>query len=49
MGKTTYIAILEDHPSIVDGYRYRLERVADMKIAGIFSFGEELEIGRAHV
>jgi len=36
------IAILEDHLSIIDGYRYRLGRTEDITIVGTINFGEEL-------
>lgn len=37
------VAILEDHQSIVDGYRYRLIDVPDIEIVGTAGYGDELE------
>lgn len=37
------IAILEDHPPIVDGYRYRLSDAAQFEIVGVACTGEALE------
>lgn len=37
------VAILEDHPPIVDGYRYRLSDPARFEIVGVASVGEDLE------
>ena len=36
------VAILEDHLSIIDGYRYRLSQASDIYIVGTLNFGEEL-------
>ena len=41
--KTIRISILDDHPGIIDGYRYRLEREPDIEIVGTAGYGEELE------
>jgi DNA-binding NarL/FixJ family response regulator len=41
--KTIRVAILDDHPGIIDGYRYRLGRELDIEIVGTASYGEELE------
>ena len=41
--KTIHIAILDDHPGIIDGYRYRLSEEPDMEIVGTAGCGEELE------
>ncbi len=38
-----YVAILDDHQSIIDGYRYRLDREPDIEVAGFAHFGEQLE------
>jgi DNA-binding NarL/FixJ family response regulator len=46
MGKTPQhirIGILEDHQSIVDGYKYRLADHPDLAVVGACSNGEELE------
>lgn len=43
MAETIRVVILEDHPSIVDGYQFRLGRAKDIKIVAALSFGEELE------
>ncbi|MGB8984591.1 MAG: response regulator transcription factor [Anaerolineales bacterium] len=37
------VAILDDHPSIVDGYIYRLSGTQEVEIVGTATFGEELE------
>lgn len=37
------VAILDDHQSIVDGYRFRLGQAAGLEIAGVAAFGEDLE------
>src|SRR5574341_1804307 len=37
------VAILEDHQTIVDGYRYRLNDVPDIEIVGTAGYGDELE------
>lgn len=43
MAETIRVVILEDHPSVVDGYHFRLDQVRDIKIVATPSFGEELE------
>lgn len=43
MDKKIRVAILDDHPSIVDGYLYRLGKDAQIEIAPPMSAGEELE------
>ena len=35
--------ILDDHPSIVDGYVYRLSRIPQIEVVATCSFGDELE------
>ncbi|MFZ1753327.1 MAG: response regulator transcription factor [Caldilineaceae bacterium] len=42
MGKKIRVAILEDHPSVVDGYRYRLEPATDIEIVEVLTYGKEL-------
>ena len=37
------VAILDDHPSIIDGFRYRLSVDPDIQIVSTALFGEELE------
>lgn len=37
------VAILEDHQSIIDGYRYRLGLDPEIEIVGVAQFGSELE------
>lgn len=37
------VAILDDHQSIVDGYRYRLDRAGGLTIVGVAEYGEALE------
>jgi DNA-binding NarL/FixJ family response regulator len=37
------VAILDDHPSIIDGFRYRLSMDPDIQIVSTALFGEELE------
>jgi two-component system nitrate/nitrite response regulator NarL len=37
------VAILDDHQSIVDGYRFRLERTAEIEVVATAAYGEELE------
>ena len=43
MSKTIRIAILDDHASIIDGYKFRLGKANDCKVVATASFGEELE------
>jgi DNA-binding NarL/FixJ family response regulator len=43
MDKTIRVTILDDHQSIVDGYRYRLEKTPQMEVADIVMVGEDLE------
>lgn len=43
MDKKIRVAILDDHPSIVDGYLYRLGKDPEIEIAATMRFGEELE------
>ncbi len=43
MKKVLRVAILDDHQSIVDGYRYRLGQAAGIEIAWVAEFGEDLE------
>jgi DNA-binding NarL/FixJ family response regulator len=41
--KTLRVAILEDHQSIVDGYRFRLSGSDIVEIVGVATYGEDLE------
>ncbi len=43
MAETIRVLILEDHTSVVDGYRFRLGRAKDIEIVAALAFGEELE------
>lgn len=43
MAEMIRIVILEDHPSVVDGYHLRLDKLRDIEIVAELSFGEELE------
>ncbi len=43
LSQTIRIAILDDHPGIIDGYRYRLGEEPDLEIVGTAGYGEELE------
>lgn len=36
------VAILEDHPAIADGYRYRLQGESDIQLVATMEVGEEL-------
>lgn len=38
-----YIAILEDHQSIIDGYLYRLKYSPNIKVVGTVNYGNQLE------
>lgn len=40
---TIRVAILEDHQGIIDGYRYRLDRDAEIRIVGAAHNGEAFE------
>ena len=37
------VAIFDDHPSIIDGYLFRLGKSADINVVATARFGEELE------
>lgn len=37
------VAILDDHQSIIDGYRYRLSSTPEIEVVATANFGEELE------
>ena len=37
------VAVLDDHPSIIDGFRYRLSMDPDIQIVSTALFGEDLE------
>ena len=43
MKKKTFITILDDHQSIIDGYVFRLTANPRIEIASTINFGEELE------
>lgn len=43
MDKKISVAILDDHPSIVDGYVYRLTKDPQIEVTATMSVGEELE------
>jgi len=42
--KKIRVAILEDHQSIIDGYKYRLNLVPAIEVVGVAGFGTELEV-----
>ena len=37
------VMIMDDHQSIVDGYRYRLSQVPEIELVATLAYGEELE------
>jgi two-component system nitrate/nitrite response regulator NarL len=37
------VAILDDHQGIIDGYHFRLGKVADIEVVATIGYGEELE------
>jgi len=37
------LILLEDHPGMVDGYRFRLAQARDIEIVAALSYGEEVE------
>ncbi len=37
------VMVLEDHQGVIDGYRYRLDREADIEVVATAVYGEELE------
>ena len=41
------VAILDDHPNIVDGYVYRLRRYPQIEVSATLTFGNELETALA--
>ena len=43
MDKIIRVTILDDHQSIVDGYRYRLGLTQEIEVADVVMFGEGLE------
>lgn len=43
MNKKIKVAILDDHPPIVDGYLYRLSKDSQVEVTATMSVGEELE------
>ncbi|MEM7113218.1 MAG: response regulator transcription factor [Chloroflexota bacterium] len=40
---TVHVAILDDHPSIIDGYLFRLEKSAEITVTATARYGDELE------
>jgi two-component system, NarL family, nitrate/nitrite response regulator NarL len=42
--KKIRVAILEDHQSIIDGYKYRLNLMPAIEVVGVAGFGTELEV-----
>jgi len=43
MSSQIRVAILDDHLSIIDGYRFRLEKDAKLSVVGIGTYGEDLD------
>ncbi len=43
MGQKIRVAILENHQGIIDGYRFRLEKTADIEVVATAICGDELE------
>lgn len=43
MTKKIRVTILDDHPAIIDGYVYRLEKDPLIEVAATINFGEDLE------
>ncbi len=43
MKNPIHVAILEDHPAIADGYRFRISQEADMKVVAMLRYGADLE------
>jgi len=43
MAKTIRVTILDDHQSIIDGYRFRLSNYPQIEVAATIATGEELE------
>jgi len=43
MKDKTYLMIMDDHQSIVDGYLYRLSGVPEIEVVATLSYGDELE------
>jgi DNA-binding NarL/FixJ family response regulator len=37
------VAILDDHQSIIDGYRFRLSQTDDIEVLATVGFGDDLE------
>lgn len=42
MLQTIHVALLDDHQSVIDGYRYRLSQYPDIEIVAEAHYGEEL-------
>ena len=42
MSETIRVAILEDHPAIADGYKYRLQAETDIQLVATIDVGEDL-------
>ncbi|MBI5351108.1 MAG: response regulator transcription factor [Chloroflexi bacterium] len=43
MKNKIHVAILDDHQSIIDGYKYRLEKESSIEVVATAGFGEDLE------
>lgn len=43
MTKHIGVAILEDHQSVIDGYRYRLEKDNTIDVLATGTYGEDLK------
>lgn len=43
MAEQIRVILLEDHPGMVDGYRFRLAQARDIEIVAALSYGEEVE------
>lgn len=50
-GEKVRVAILDDHPSIIDGYVYRLSSTPEIEVVATATYGEELEplLAKHHV
>jgi DNA-binding NarL/FixJ family response regulator len=51
MAEKIHVAILDDHPSIIDGYVYRLSFTPEIKVVATGCYGEELDsmLAESHV
>lgn len=43
MKNKVQVTIMDDHQSIVDGYRFRLQNVPEIEVVDILSYGDDLE------